>query len=96
MPVGVYVAIFAALALLTLGSGLYLLLRANTVAKLLERRDNDVVSAPTRGRGSRRGVRIAGTLFAAGSACLLILIGLYASDAVPLDGLKTDVTVQRP
>ncbi len=96
MPVGVYVAIFALLSLTTLGSGLFLLLRANTVAKLVERPDNDVVSAPTRGRGSRRGVRIAGTLFVAGSVGLLIIIGLYASDAIPLDGLKTDVTVQRP
>ena len=96
MPVGVYVAIFAALALLTLGSGLYLLLRANAVAKMVERPDNDVVSGPTRERGSRRGVRIAGTLFVAGSIGLLIVIGLYASDAIPLDGMATDVTVQRP
>lgn len=96
MPVGVYVAIFALLALTTLGSGLFLLLRANAVARLVERRDNDVVSAPPRRRRSPRGVRIAGALFVTGVVGLLIAIGLYASDAVPLDGLKTDVTVQRP
>lgn len=99
MPVGVYSAIFALFALSTLASGLYLVLRANTVAKIVERPDNDVVSADTRRPGERRRrarTRIAGAIFLLGSLGLVVLIGLYASDAVPLDGMKTDVTVQRP
>lgn len=100
MPIGVFTGVFGLLAVVTLASGLFLLLQANAVARAVERPDKKVVSgrAPPSGRRTRpRSVKLAAGIFALGMLSLGVLIILYASGIVSdADVIRTDSTVQRP
>lgn len=100
MPIGVFTGVFGILAVATLASGLFLLLQANAVARVLEKPDNDVVSGRARPPGRRarpRSVKAAAAVFALGTLGLGVLIILYASGIVSDAAvIRTDPTVQRP
>ncbi|MBX3565423.1 MAG: hypothetical protein KF730_12710 [Sphingomonas sp.] len=99
MPIGGFAAIFALLVLSTLASGIWLVLRANAVARETDSVHNDIVPGPTRPPGrrtSRESVRLAGLVFGLSCAGLALFIVLYVSGTIEPGWTVNDPTVQRP
>ncbi|MFV0624869.1 hypothetical protein ACBY01_12785 [Sphingomonas sp. ac-8] len=99
MPIGVIAGIYGLLILVTLASGYYAFLHANTLARESQTPDNDVVAGRSRPGGRReRGRRsiLAVILFCLGTAGLLLMGTLHFSGALSSLVESQDVTVQRP
>lgn len=99
MPIGVITGIYGLLILVTLASGYFAFLHANTLARESETPDNDVVAGRSRLAGRRGRARrsiAAVILFCLGTAGLLLVAGLHFSGVLSTVVESQDVTVQRP
>ncbi|MBB3910471.1 hypothetical protein [Sphingomonas desiccabilis] len=99
MPIGVITGTYGLLILVTLVSGYFAFLHANTLARESQTLDNDVVagrSRPVGRRGRARRSILAVIIFHLAWIGLMVLIGLHASGTLSTLVKSQDVTVQRP
>ncbi|GAA0461787.1 hypothetical protein GCM10009095_31840 [Sphingomonas molluscorum] len=99
MPIGVITGTYGLLILVTLVSGYFAFLHANTLARESQTPDNDVVagrSRPVGRRGRARRSILAVIIFHLAWIGLMVLIGLHVSGTLSTLVKSQDVTVQRP
>ena len=100
MPIGFFGLLVGIGAVLALGAGIYLLLRAQAVARAVKTPGNDIESGARLRRGrpkrSGRGIVIAGVVFTLAALLALAVLVLVATGVIGSDQTRTDPTAQRP
>ncbi|MFD1787545.1 hypothetical protein ACFSC3_08170 [Sphingomonas floccifaciens] len=99
MPIGVYTGVFALMAVLTIASGVYLLIHAREVARAVGRMDGDIVAGPARGDGrrSRLPIRVVLAVFLVAMTGVGAFVVLYVTRVIGPETVRSQPAgVQRP
>ena len=97
LPIQAYGLLVALLGLISLGSGIWLVLRARDVARLADTPESDVVAGRARRTPASRGVARAVLIVAIVSTIAALgIFTLVATRAVDSNNTRTDPNAHRP